>query len=551
MSHLSVHALLNHAVAPAAAAPLAGDAQGFEALLGQMAQPKGASAGPATAKDTKASPDTPTPASADAGALAVLQSLEASLSNLASLSAPASPSATAPLPGAASAPLGAALGEAAGALVGAGAKPTLKAMLEADPTLGLKDVQMKTFLGVAGAIPARSGATPLTPDGAWSPTEAMPAKTNLANAAAATAGVQTSPSVTADLASPPAAANPKVSASTAQVAEPAAQVAAPAVQVAAPAIQVAAPAVQIAAPAVQVSAPAILVSAPATPPPAASTLATQSPDAMATPLPAASPARVLAASASASPFATVAAVETPAPAVAATPPASPTPARKAGGESRSAVSQTSPAAVSPVASSQTATVATSGSDSAHNGANPGGGDAAAAAPAAAVSADAAASPSATITLAQLPAFLADQASSLTAEAPDAPNAASAPTPAAARTAQAVKELKISLDPANLGEMTVRLKLANGKLSVSISVANPTTLGAIEDDRALIAARLGAGDQTLEDLVISRQAPPTEVSSSNASQDSGSSDDSDSDPDPPSPRPGARRASGGGFSGFLV
>ena len=326
MSHLSVHALLNHAIAPTAAAPLAGDAQGFEALLGQMAQPKGASAGPATAKDTKASPDTPTPASADAGALAVLQSLEASLSNLASLSAPASPSATAPLPGAVSAPLGAALGEAAGALVGAGAKPTLKAMLEADPTLGLKDVQMKTFLGVAGAIPARSGATPLTPDGAWSPTEAMPAKTNLANAAAATAAVQTSPSVTAALASPPAAA---------------------------------------------------------------------------------------------------------------------------------------------------------------------------------------------------------------------------------RTAQAVKELKISLDPANLGEMTVRLKLANGKLSVSISVANPTTLGAIEDDRALIAARLGAGDQTLEDLVISRQAPPTEVSSSNASQDSGSSDDSDSDPDPPSPRPGARRASGGGFSGFLV
>ena len=53
-------------------------------------------------------------------------------------------------------------------------------------------------------------------------------------------------------------------------------------------------------------------------------------------------------------------------------------------------------------------------------------------------------------------------------------------------------------------MTLKLRLAGGKLSVTIGVANPQTLAAIEDDRALIAARLGAGEQALEDLVIQRQ-----------------------------------------------
>jgi chemotaxis protein MotD len=167
---------------------------------------------------------------------------------------------------------------------------------------------------------------------------------------------------------------------------------------------------------------------------------------------------------------------------------------------------------------------------------------------------------ATVALADLPAFLADQASSLTSAAgqdaaASAPTSASAATTTAPRTAQAVKELQISLDPADLGEMTVKLRLANGKLSVSISVANPTTLGAIEDDRNLIAARLSDGDQTLEDLVISRQAPSTEVSSTNASQDAsqdgGAAEDGESAPGAQNPRAGARRASGGGFSDLLV
>ena len=106
-------------------------------------------------------------------------------------------------------------------------------------------------------------------------------------------------------------------------------------------------------------------------------------------------------------------------------------------------------------------------------------------------------------LARLPAFIADQASALSAAAPDA-SATPAGAATAAKAAQAVKELRIALAPAELGEMTLKLRLAGGKLSVTISIANPQTLKTIEDDRSLIAARLGGGEQALSDLVIQPQ-----------------------------------------------
>jgi hypothetical protein len=167
-----------------------------------------------------------------------------------------------------------------------------------------------------------------------------------------------------------------------------------------------------------------------------------------------------------------------------------------------------------------------------------------------------ATPSVSLPLASLPAFIADQASALAADAPSATSAA-ATTSATPKAAQAVKELQISLEPADLGEMTLELRLADGKLSVTIAVANPKTLGAIEDDRALIAARLGAGDQTLEDLVIQRQtaAPATpETASSHVIASESGADPSTSDGEANSANPGGRRAgarAGSAFSDLLV
>jgi flagellar hook-length control protein FliK len=230
-----------------------------------------------------------------------------------------------------------------------------------------------------------------------------------------------------------------------------------------------------------------------------------------------------------------------------------TPARKGDDEyrndSRQTLSQTKPASTT-TAAAATSSVTRATSKASHDSASGGG----AAAPAAAVSATAdVAAPAATVALADVPAFLDEQASSLTtAAAPDAA-ASTASTASAPRTTQAVKELKISLDPADLGEMTVKLRLADGKLSVSIAVANPTTLGAIEDDRDVIAARLAGAGQTLENLVISRQAPSTpEISHASTDRDASAGDDGAPQDGYAKPRSGRRGGgAGGGFSDLMV
>ncbi len=102
-------------------------------------------------------------------------------------------------------------------------------------------------------------------------------------------------------------------------------------------------------------------------------------------------------------------------------------------------------------------------------------------------------------------------------------------------------------------MTLKLRLADGKLSVTIGVVNPSTLTSIEDDRALIAARLGGGDQALGDLVIQRQAgapAPQETASSHAP--ASDSEPSSSDREAESSDLGRRRpGAGGAFSQLLV
>jgi chemotaxis protein MotD len=127
---------------------------------------------------------------------------------------------------------------------------------------------------------------------------------------------------------------------------------------------------------------------------------------------------------------------------------------------------------------------------------------------------------ASIPLSQLADFVADQASALTS-----PNSPSVPS-ASAAAPQAVKELEISLDPANLGAVSVKMRLANGKLSVVIGVSNSSTLAAIENERGAIAARLGSTEQPIENLVIVSRGPSNETSQDFAQANPGGNDASD-------------------------
>ena len=70
--------------------------------------------------------------------------------------------------------------------------------------------------------------------------------------------------------------------------------------------------------------------------------------------------------------------------------------------------------------------------------------------------------------------------------------------------QVVKELEISLDPADLGAVSLKLRLTGGKLSVVIGVSNASTLASIENDREAIASRLGVDPQSTDSLVIKAQ-----------------------------------------------
>ncbi len=495
MSLLSIHALLSHA-RPVAAAETASpaDAHGFEAMLGRLSEPAASLADATKASDARAkdlgakAANGQTSAARDDTALSALQSLEAALSSLARPAASTSPAVAPRMDPAAQSrdatPLGAALHQAADALgeAAASGRLSIKGMLQADPALRVTDIQMRTFLGVSGATPARAGAAPLSRDAAWSPAEIV---------AAAAAPVALSSAC-----DPPALSPAAISASSLTQPTFAAPVAKPTLA------------------------------------------ATRSPAA------AVAPAAVVA------PFPSAAAEAHVSSPVA--------PARRSGEDNRTGAPASLHAVSGAVDSSASSgAFGSTGARGAEGGVNNDarGGSAATSAVDAASGISAASAP-ATVALADLPAFLAGEASSLTsAAATEAPSASSSPTtPAAARTAQAVKELKISLDPADLGEMTIKLRLADGKLSVSIAVANPSTLGTIQDDRELIAARLAGGGQTLENLVISRQALATQgVSQTDGSDESGgaSTDEGGSDPDMPQRPPARPGAGGGGFGALRV
>ncbi len=132
---------------------------------------------------------------------------------------------------------------------------------------------------------------------------------------------------------------------------------------------------------------------------------------------------------------------------------------------------------------------------------------------------------------QLAERLATEASGLTQQ--------TAPTDSAPATglasAQAVKELQIDLNPAHLGAVSVKMRMAQGQLSVVMEVVKPSTLKAIEGERSAIADRLGLSAQSLEILI----AKPTATNQTSAESDHarnqkpGSQENGQSDPNRPS------------------
>ena len=467
---------------------------GFAALLGKMTDAKSpAAADPRGDSAARAKSDRDAhPAAADAttaSTLSVLQSLEAALTGLGARAAPASanPAASTRQPvgvaALAAAPVSAALAAVTGALDGSGSaaawdasgKTPLKALLQADPTLGFSDFQMKTHLAAAGATPTRAGGADLRADSAWRPLNSGTLAT-AESAAASAAPARPVASLASTAAETAAAATPSLAAVVEKVAPTVA------------------------------SAPAVADRSPA--PRAAS-------QARATPS-----------------------------------------GREPSGRSSHAAAPLPIAFAGAVVAANPAS-GSSGAETRKDGDTASGPGAVAAAGPALT--DPGSLPTLTVPLAQLPAFIADQANSLaapTADAAAATNNSAAPA-TQAKAAQAVKELNIALDPGDLGQMTLKLRLAGGKLSVTIEVADPRTLAVIEGDRSLIAARLVTGDQTLEDLVIQRQGPTTSetVSAHASSKDSGSpssepdSEASDRPGDPSGARP--RRGGGGAFSDLLV
>jgi chemotaxis protein MotD len=113
-----------------------------------------------------------------------------------------------------------------------------------------------------------------------------------------------------------------------------------------------------------------------------------------------------------------------------------------------------------------------------------------------------------ITLDQLADSIATAASGLTAKATASPNS---PATASVQASQPVKELQLNLDPADLGAVSVKMRLTDGKLSVVMEVSNPSTLKAVEGERETIATRLGSTAPSLESLVIK----PTAMNQTNA------------------------------------
>lgn len=162
-----------------------------------------------------------------------------------------------------------------------------------------------------------------------------------------------------------------------------------------------------------------------------------------------------------------------------------------------------------------------------------------------------------VPIGNLPAFIADQASTLST-ATSTQSAPSTMTPQISQqAAQVVKELNIALDPEDLGAVTLKLRLAGGKLSVTIDVANSQTLSALEQDRTLITESLNQGGQSVDEIVIQQQAitkadTPTDTSITKYSDQDPAEDKPNSDDIPTHWSNSASGGRAGAFrAGFTV
>ncbi|HLJ71266.1 MAG TPA: flagellar hook-length control protein FliK [Roseiarcus sp.] len=100
-----------------------------------------------------------------------------------------------------------------------------------------------------------------------------------------------------------------------------------------------------------------------------------------------------------------------------------------------------------------------------------------------------------VSLDQLPDLIAQQAETMTAPA------AAANTSAPAASQNPVKELEVQLNPADLGSLTVKMRLANGNLAVVIETSKDSTAKLIEGERDAIAERLASVEQPVASVVI--------------------------------------------------
>jgi chemotaxis protein MotD len=84
-------------------------------------------------------------------------------------------------------------------------------------------------------------------------------------------------------------------------------------------------------------------------------------------------------------------------------------------------------------------------------------------------------------------------------------------------ASPVKELDVQLNPADLGSLTVKMRLSNGNLAVVIEAAKSSTARLIESERDAIVERLTSVDQPVASVVVqASDSVPTQGENSNAS-----------------------------------
>ena len=99
----------------------------------------------------------------------------------------------------------------------------------------------------------------------------------------------------------------------------------------------------------------------------------------------------------------------------------------------------------------------------------------------------------TTSIDQLPDVIADQAQALASQGAAATGNAGSANP--------VKELDVRLNPSDLGSLSVKMRIANGNLTVVIETEKSSTAKMIESERDSILARLGSADQPIASIVI--------------------------------------------------